>query len=143
MLKAYLISLCMMEWATPLQTTLLHNLALNNMHPHRELADDCVRLLMKAGADINATAGRFQLTALMYASKSGCCSEAVQALLQHGADALMQADGVTALHLAAAVGRTDSCELLVAKGSSLLHMKAANGRTALMRAAAAGCANTV
>eukprot|EP00953_Heterococcus_sp_UTEX-ZZ885_P041012 20945-Heterococcus_DN1.PRE.1 len=78
----------------------------------------------------------------MYASKSGCCSEAVQALLQHGAGGIMQADGVKALHLAAAVGRTDSCELLVAKGSSLLHMKDANGRTALMRAAAAGCADT-
>jgi ankyrin repeat protein len=97
---------------------------------------------MEADADINATAGRFQLTALMYASKSGCCSTAVQALLQHDADALMQADGVTALHLAAAVGRTDSCELLVAKDSSLLHMRDAMGRTALMRAAAAGCADT-
>jgi ankyrin repeat protein len=53
----------------------------------------------------------------------------------------MQADGVTALHLAAAVGRPDSCELLVATASSLLHMRDANGRTALERAAAVGCAD--
>jgi ankyrin repeat protein len=65
---------------------LLHDMALCNLHPHTELAE-CVRLLVEAGADINATAGRFQLTALMDASKSGCCSKGVQALLQHGANA--------------------------------------------------------
>jgi hypothetical protein len=35
---------------------LLHYMALCNLHPHNELAE-CVRLLVEAGADINAIAG--------------------------------------------------------------------------------------
>jgi uncharacterized protein len=124
----------------PRQILLLHHLALFNLHPHTELAE-CVRLLIEAGADINATSGHHQRTVLVHASECGCCTKPLQIFLQSGADALAASpvNGKTALHRAAAVGRIYSCEVLLAKESSLLHIRDTMGRTALMRAVTAEC----
>jgi ankyrin repeat protein len=71
-------------------------MALHNAHSHKELAES-VRLLVEAGADINAIGSDHQ-SALMCASKSGCCSKVLQAFLQNGADAFVRTptDGLTA-----------------------------------------------
>jgi ankyrin repeat protein len=121
------------------QMSLLLFMALHNSHPHVELAES-VSLLVEAGADINAKPGLDGdgYTALMHASQRRCCAAALQAFLQNGADVLMTSTryGVTALHLAAVAGRTDSCELLLARESSLVHMRDVDGHTALIKAAA-------
>ena len=70
------------------QMPLLHHMALHHSHPHTELAE-CVRLLIDAGADINATDRDNHYTALMCASAAGCCTTVLQILLQHGADVLV------------------------------------------------------
>jgi ankyrin repeat protein len=119
---------------------LLHRIAAYNVHPHTELAES-VRLLVEAGADINATA-KFhdsEHTALLHAARQTCCSEALHTFLQSGADILIPiADGTTTLHLAAAAGRADSCELLLARADSLIHLTDSGGWTALMHAAVSG-----
>jgi uncharacterized protein len=127
------------------QLPLLHHMVLYNAHPHKQLAES-VRLLVVAGADINATSGPDgnERTVLMCASERGCCVKALQITLQNGADVLVPAaDGTTALHLAAAAGRTDSCELLLARANSLVHIKNVNGCTAIMQAVAFGSLDTV
>eukprot|EP00953_Heterococcus_sp_UTEX-ZZ885_P009353 5520-Heterococcus_DN1.PRE.3 len=68
----------------------------------------------------------------------------MQILLQNGADVLVATTmGITALHTAAAVGCTATCDVLLARESSLVHMKDINECTALMRAAAYGFVDTV
>jgi uncharacterized protein len=113
---------------------LLHHMAFKNAHPHNELAES-VKLLVAAGADINAIAGPEHdiCTAIMLSCTRSCCTTVLQVFLQHGADVLIpRANGLTTLHIAAAAGCSDSCKLLLAKASSLLHMKNAQGYTALM-----------
>jgi ankyrin repeat protein len=128
-----------------LRLPLLHFMALKNSHPHTELAE-CVRLLVEAGADINTKAGAEgdARTALMCASERSCCTRVVQVFLERDADVLISmANGLTALHLAATAGRTNSCELLLARDSSLIHVQSAEGYTALMGAVKFGCIKTV
>jgi ankyrin repeat protein len=128
-----------------IQLPLLHHMALSNSHPHTELADS-VRLLIEAGADINAKTGPADddRTALMCASQRDCCTNVAQVLLQNGANAFAsKADGMTALHMAAAAGCTDNCELLLNSDSSLVHVKDVTGHTALMHAVESGSINTV
>jgi uncharacterized protein len=104
------------------QMPLLHYIPLYNSHPHRELAE-IVRLLVEAGADINAI-GADGGTALMCASERDCCTQVLMAFLQNGANILASAaDGKTALYFAAAAGRTDSCELLLERDNSLVNLK--------------------
>jgi ankyrin repeat protein len=120
---------------------LLHSMVFLAEHPHRELAE-CVRLLVAAGADINATANYDgdERTALMYACERSCCIKALQSFLQNGADVIVRSpsDGMTALHQAATAGCTASCKLLVAKEISLVHVRDSEGRTALVCAVAFG-----
>jgi ankyrin repeat protein len=127
------------------QVPLLHYMALNNPHPHTELAES-VRLLIAAGADINAMLcpDSDDRTALMCASGRSCCSNVMQALLQNGADVFVcMAKGMTALHIAAAAGCTDNCGILLARDSDLVHAEDTNGGTALMHAVAYGSIDTV
>jgi ankyrin repeat protein len=126
------------------QLPLLHHMILDNCHPHNELAE-CLRLLIEAGADINANLGtRVAITPTLAASEKKCCCKVLQACLQLGGDVLAtRSDGITALHQAAAAGRTDGCELLLARESSLVHIRDANGFTALMHAVAYGTLDTV
>jgi ankyrin repeat protein len=124
---------------------LLRHVILNNAHPHREL-EESVRLLVEAGANINTLSGPDddERTALMSASQKSCCTKALQALLQNGADVLVSMTaGTTALHTAAAAGCTASCDVLLARESSLVHIKDINGCTAMMHAAAYGYVDTV
>jgi ankyrin repeat protein len=80
----------------------------------------------------------------MCASERSCCFKALQITLHNGADVLVSAaDGTTALHPAAAAGRSDSCELLLARAGSLVHTKNVNGCTAIMQAVAFGSLDTV
>jgi ankyrin repeat protein len=127
------------------QMPILHSMAYRNAHPHTELAES-VRLMVAAGADINITAGpeHDARTALMLASEKGCCTEVVQAFLQNGASVLAtNTKGITALHLAAAAGHNDSCEVLLAKESSAVHVKDVHNYTALRYAADFGSVATV
>jgi ankyrin repeat protein len=122
------------------QIPLLHYMALYNMHPHAELSES-MRLLIEAGADINALSGLGggACTALMCASERSECTDLLQAFLQNAADVMVVSDdGRTALHLAATTGRTHNCEVLLATESSLVHTKNAEGCTALMYAASFG-----
>jgi Ankyrin repeats (3 copies) len=113
--------------AAILQLPLLHYMVMYNAHPHAELSES-VRLLVDAGADISTMAGPDDNSrnALMCASTSDCCNKMLQVFLDHGADMLMpcRGHGRTALHWAAGFGRSDSCELLLAKESSLMHVRA-------------------
>jgi uncharacterized protein len=124
------------------QLPLLHHMALCNDHPHTELAES-VRLLVAAGGDIHiksAGPGDYAHTAVMYAVQRTCCNKVVHAFLQNGADlSVLAADGTTPLHVAAAAGRVDSCELLLARADGLLHANDNKGCTALMQAAKHGC----
>jgi ankyrin repeat protein len=68
----------------------------------------------------------------------------VQAFVQNGADVITcNSKGMTALHQAAAVGRTDSCEVLLRSNSSLVHAEDVDGYTALMHAVRSGSVETV
>jgi ankyrin repeat protein len=128
------------------QISLLHYMAVHNPRPHSELAES-VRLLVAAGADINTMVafGPDGSTALMCASTRTCCTAPLQAFLDNGADALVRSAncGTTALHQAAAVGRTDSCGVLLAKENSLVHMKDDFGFTAMIFAVRSGTVATV
>jgi uncharacterized protein len=123
------------------QIPLMHYMTLSNVHPHEELAE-CVRLLVEADADINATASLCEIerTALMVAGMHTCCNEVQCALLQNGADvSVCAADGTTALHLAAVAGQFGSCKLLLERASSsLVHARNRDGGPPLMYAAGAG-----
>jgi Ankyrin repeats (3 copies) len=106
------------------QLPLLHNMAVTNAHPHRELAES-VRLLIDAGADINAEAtgpAGEQLTALTCAAERTCCTGALGVLLQAAADACVSTSSqqVTALHAAASCGSAVCCELLLRQADTLL-----------------------
>jgi uncharacterized protein len=128
-----------------MQVSLLHYMALCNPHPHAELAE-CVRLLVEAGADINATAGPDEdhRPALICASERWCCTEPLQAYLHNGADVCaLNSIGQTALHQAAVVGYISNCEVLLAKENSLAHVRDAYGHTALMLATKIGFLGTV
>jgi ankyrin repeat protein len=120
---------------------LLHSMVHTNAHPHAELGES-VRLLVEAGADMNASDAQ-GCTALMCVCEASCCNTTLQVLLQNGADLKPSPiDGKTALHKAAAAGLPDSCELLLARDTSLVNVKDAKACTALMYAIASGSAET-
>ncbi len=74
----------------------------------------CVKLLVLAGVDLNATSEQLQETALVKAVK-GEHTECITALLEAGADVNVQnAFGYTALYYAALEGREDLVRELVA-----------------------------
>lgn len=72
---------------------------------------ECVKLLLEAGADIDAQTAHGE-TALMYAAHAGLFEKA-SVLLEYGADpSLKNMQGETALQIARKKGRTDIVELL-------------------------------
>jgi uncharacterized protein len=129
-----------------LQLPLLHSMALASAHPHRELAES-VRLLVEAGADINAKrAGPDgDLTPLMYAAKRICCKAVLNVFLQAGADPFVSASPTctTALHIAAQIGLAETCGLLVTQADTLLEARDDKGWTPLMHAAVKGRIDSV
>jgi uncharacterized protein len=133
-----------LQGATALVTVpLLHNVASRNAHPHRELAET-VRLLVDAGADINAPSKYSETlcsTALMCAVARKCCTIVSAVLLHSGADPCVTISGsLTTLHRAAAsaYGLTASCKLLLEHSNTLLEARDSCGKTALQYAAEAG-----
>jgi Ankyrin repeats (3 copies)/Ankyrin repeats (many copies) len=132
-----------------LQLPLLLCIACANAHPHRELAES-VRLLVGAGADINAKAAAEpdgdEHTALMFAAgrSSGCCTAVLDILLGPG-DPCVQSTGrcLTALHIAAEAGSVGCCDLLIRRADIRIDARAANGWTALMHTAFNGRADNV
>jgi ankyrin repeat protein len=102
--------------------------------------------LTQAVADINAVSSPDDRTALMCANGKLCCGGVLQAFLNNGADIMVATTAdLTALHqaLAAAKGRTDLCEALIARESSLMGVKDVGGWTALVHAAASGTIDTM
>jgi uncharacterized protein len=121
------------------QIDLLHCVILTNPHPHRELAES-VRMLVAAGADVNAGLQGDGRTALTSAAECNCCAAVLDSLLQVGADPLVAStkQRITPLHMAVREGPVESCELLLAAAETLVDMSDVTGRTALMRAAQCG-----
>jgi Ankyrin repeats (3 copies)/Ankyrin repeat len=125
-----------------LQLPLLHCMAFTNAHPNRELAE-CVRLLVAAGADIEALftdPTGIVLTPLMCAIESTCCTAVPAALLQAGADPCTRSPryNQTVLHRAMRLGLAATCELLLARAHTLLEARDMAGWTALTHAATVG-----
>jgi ankyrin repeat protein len=125
-----------------LHLPMLHSMAFTNSHPHTELAES-VRLLIDAGADINAKAvfpDGDERTALMCAAERSCCTGVLCVLLQAGADACASSSlkHLTILHLVALGRSTARCELLLTQADALLEMRDVDGLTALMYAALHG-----
>jgi ankyrin repeat protein len=86
-----------------------------------------IELLLQAGAavdEISNSVGIRDRTALMVACSLDNNVHAVQALLQGGADPCRQtSDGITALHLAASAGLTETCRALHTASSSVLELR--------------------
>jgi ankyrin repeat protein len=128
-----------------LQLPLLYNMVFTSSHPHRELAES-MRLLIAAGADINATCftdyDATNSTMLRCAIERGCCLRLLEVLLECGADPCIRcADNMTVLHIAAQSGLVESCELLLARAptsSTLLEARDFGGWSAMTHAAARG-----
>jgi ankyrin repeat protein len=112
--------------------TLLHYIA--------ERGDsELVRVLLEAGADVNAApAGYSGRTALQAAAGQGH-SELVRVLLEAGADVNASEDGHTALQAAAERGDSELVRVLLEAGTDVNAAPACyNGRTALQAAARQG-----
>jgi ankyrin repeat protein len=77
---------------------------------------DCVKLLLEAGADVDAQTAHGE-TALMYAAYAGR-TEKVKVLLEYGADPnLTNMQGETALKMAKKKGHADIMQLLREAGA--------------------------
>jgi len=97
---------------------------------------EMVRMLLSAGASINATTREGAITPLFMACTNGDASM-IEALLKAGADAKsVKANGTTALMMAAASGSADAVKVLLDHGAEINAKESANGQTALMFAAA-------
>jgi ankyrin repeat protein len=134
--------------AAVVKVPLLHTVALTNRHPHKELAES-VRLLIAAGADINALytdteRDGVNLPPLMCAAGRVCCAKVQTVLLDAGADPYVRPAPryLTALHKAAQAGSSENCKLLVARAAPLLEEKDYLDRTALRYATANGLVHT-
>ena len=101
--------------------------------------EDCVKSLLKAGADVNTTDHEGN-TALMNAAMSGDVTR-VKALLDSGANLLDVAERTKilqkALHLAAECANAEPMELILAAGADV-HTPTAKGNTVLLEAAKRG-----
>jgi Ankyrin repeats (3 copies) len=125
-----------------LQLPLFLNMAYNNAHPHKELAES-VRLLVDASADINSkTAGTegTERTVLVCAIERGCCSKLLKIFLELGADPSVHStsSSVTALMTTAQKGIAQNCRVLLERADALVDATDAVGQTALIHAAAFG-----
>jgi ankyrin repeat protein len=104
-----------------------------------------VRLLVAAGADVNAGLQGDGRTALTSAAECPCCAAVLDSLLQVGADPAVTStkQRITPLHVAVREGPIESCELLLAAARTLIDIRDVKGRTALMHAAQYGRADIV
>jgi hypothetical protein len=113
-LRAYLdaggspVAVVQVRGLVMLQVPLLHSMAYTSAHPHRHLAES-VRLLMDAGADINAKAkdpDGDERTALMCAAERTCCTAVPDVLLRAGANPCVCSapNCITSLHVATQIG---------------------------------------
>ena len=101
---------------------------------------DLARLLLDAGADVDAATRIGAYTPLHLASEVGG-AEVVGLLLEAGAEqtaTTADVGGATPLHLAAGAGEADAIRLLLAHGGDADVREARWGQTALMYAAARG-----
>ncbi len=99
---------------------------------------EMARLLVDAGADIQATTRLGDLTPLFMAAKNGN-GAMVELLMEAGADANgTNANGTTPLMLAAASGDTGAVKVLLDQGAEVNAKDVTNGQTALMFASALG-----
>jgi uncharacterized protein len=99
---------------------------------------ELAKMLLIAGANPAATTRLGGYTPLLLAATKGD-AKMIDALITAGADPKSaNANGTTALMLAAAAGRLDAVTLLIDRGLDLDVVEKARGETALMFAAAAG-----
>ncbi|HXB75318.1 MAG TPA: ankyrin repeat domain-containing protein [Candidatus Acidoferrales bacterium] len=103
---------------------------------------DGVRVLLAHGARLNAIS--LAGTQPIHDAALGDCAEVIRELAMHGADmnARTRGDAQTPLHIAAAMGKMNAVEALVALGADL-RVKDSNGRTPLEAAERADLANVV
>lgn len=103
---------------------------------------EVVRLLLAAGADVNATSGQRYGTPLQLAAKRGTL-DVIEFLLDHGADinaaSPMEESGKTALQVAVDAGNFEVARLLLTRGADInTPASQAGGVTALQAAAIRG-----
>jgi ankyrin repeat protein len=97
---------------------------------------EMVKLLLGAGANVNAATREGAITPLFMACASGDAA-IVGALLAAGADPnTVKSNGTTALMIAAESGGTDAVKMLVDHGANVNAKETVHGQTALMFAAA-------
>mmetsp|Transcript_1175 Transcript_1175/g.2525 ORF Transcript_1175/g.2525 Transcript_1175/m.2525 type:complete len:688 (+) Transcript_1175:106-2169(+) len=95
--------------------------------------DTVLKMLIKAGADVNAVAEKSGHTPLLLAAGQGL-SERAKFLVKHGANVTASnKEGVTALHYAAARGDLDFAQYLLGMGANI-SAEAKPGETALFAA---------
>ena len=104
---------------------------------------EMARMLVEAGADLNARTRVGELTALFLAARNGNAAM-LYLLLEAGDDAnAAGTTGTTPLMLAAASGQADAVKVLLDKGAAVNANDIANGQTALMFAAARNRAEVI
>ena len=104
---------------------------------------DMARLLIGAGADVNAPTRIGNHTPLHVAAETGA-GDVIKVLADAGANVkAVTSTGVTPLHLAAESGTVDGIAALVAKGADVNARETAWGQTPLMFAAAKGRTDAV
>ncbi len=109
------------------------------------LKDDVAtaRLLLAAGAPVDATTRINAITPLFMAARNGSAAM-VEVLLRSGADFNRANDnGTTPLMMAAAAGNPDAVKLLLDRRANIDAREEAHGQTALMFAAALGRADAI
>jgi uncharacterized protein len=104
---------------------------------------EMARMLIAAGANINARTRLGDLTPLFMAAKNGSAS-ILSLMLDAKADPnTANANGTTPLMLAAASGKSDAVKLLLDRGADVNAKDLTNGQTSLMFAAALGRADAI